>query len=85
MDTKKLINLAIEGNVDKIKEYRKELVSLINAKNLHSMRVKSTLERVKLIPGVDEEITRFTKEIEDDEKVIKDAEDAISIIDKWAF
>ena len=85
MDTKKLTNLAIEGNVDKIKEYRKELVHLINAKNLHLMRVKSTLERVKLIPGTDEEVTRFTKEIEDDEKIMKDAEDAISIIDKWAF
>ncbi len=85
MDTKKLTNLAIEGNVDKIKEYRKELVSLINTKNLQSMRNKSVLERVKLIPGTDEEVTRFTKEIEDDEKIMKDAEDAISIIDKWAF
>lgn len=85
MDTKKLTNLAIEGNVDKIKEYRKELVSLINTKNLHLMRIKSVLERVKLVPGADEEVTRFTKEIEDCERIIKDAEDAISIIDKWAF
>lgn len=85
MDTKKLTNLAIEGNVDKIKEYRKELVGLINTKNLQSMRIKSVLERVKLIPGTDEEVTRFTKEFEDCERIIKDAEDAISIIDKWAF
>lgn len=85
MDTKKLTNLAIEGNADKIKEYRKELVSLINAKNLLSMRTKNILERVKLVPGADEEVTRFTKEFEDCERIIKDAEDAISIIDKWAF
>lgn len=85
MDTKKLTNLAIEGNVDKIKEYRKELVGLINAKNLLSMRTKNILERVKLVPGADEEVTRFTKEFEDCERIIKDAEDAISIIDKWAF
>ena len=85
MDTKKLTNLAIEGNVDKIKEYRKELVSLINTKNLQSMRIRSVLERVKLVPGADEEVTRFTKEFEDCERIIKDAEDAISIIDKWAF
>ena len=85
MDTKKLTNLAIEGNVDKIKEYRKELVSLINAKNLLSMRTKNILERVKLVPGADEEVTRFTKEFKDCERIIKDAEDAISIIDKWAF
>lgn len=85
MDTKKLTNLAIEGNVDKIKEYRKELVSLINTKNLQSMRIKSVLERVKLVPGANEEVTRFTKEFEDCERIIKDAKDAISIIDKWAF
>ena len=81
MDTKKLTNLAIEGNADKIKE----LVGLINTKNLQSMRIKSVLERVKLVPGADEEVTRFTKEFEDCERIIKDAEDAISIIDKWAF
>lgn len=84
-DTQKLTNLAIEGNVDKIKEYRNELVRLMNFKNIHLMSIKNTLERVKLIPGTDETITQFTKEIEKDEKIIQDAHDTINIIDKWTF
>ena len=85
MDTQKLISLAIEGNVDKIKEYRDELVRLMNSKNIVLIRTKSTLERLKLIPGTDETVTQYTKIIEEIEKTIQDAQDTISIIDKWAF
>ena len=85
MDTQKLTSLAIEGNVDKIKEYRDELVRLMNSKNIVLIRTKSTLERIKLIPGTDETVTQYTKIIEEIEKTIQDAQDTISIIDKWAF
>ena len=85
MDTQKLTSLAIEGNVDKIKEYRDELVRLMNSKNIVLIRTKSTLERLKLIPGTDETVTQYTKIIEEIEKTIQDAQDTISIIDKWAF
>lgn len=85
MDTQKLTSLAIEGNVDKIKEYRNELVRLTNSKNLVLMRTKSALERIKLIPGANETVTQYTKIIEDIEKTIQDAQDTISIIDKWTF
>ena len=85
MDTQKLTSLAIEGNVDKIKEYRDELVRLINSKNIVLIRTKSTLERLKLIPGTDETAAQYTKIIEEIEKTIQDAQDTISIIDKWAF
>ena len=85
MDTQKLTSLAIEGNVDKIKEYRDELVRLMNSKNIVLIRTKSTLERLKLIPGTDETVTQYTKIIEEIEKTIQDAQDTINIIDKWAF
>ena len=85
MDTQKLTSLAIEGNVDKIKEYRDELVRLMNSKNIVLIRTKSTLERIKLIPGTDETVTQYTKIIEEIEKTIQDAQDTINIIDKWTF
>ena len=85
MDTQKLTSLAIEGNVDKIKEYRDELVRLMNSKNLVLIRTKSALERIKLIPGTDETVTQYTKIIEEIGKTIQDAQDTINIIDKWAF
>ena len=85
MDTKKLTSLAIDGNKDKVKEYRNELTRLINSKNLVLMRAKSTLERIKLIPGTNETVAQYTKIIEDIEKTIQDAQDTISIIDKWTF
>lgn len=85
MDIKKLTSLAIDGNKDKVKEYRDELTRLMNSKNLVLMRTKSTLERLKLIPGTDETVAQYIKIIEDIEKTIQDTQDAISIIDKWAF
>lgn len=85
MDTQKLTNLAIEGNVDKIKEYRNELVRLMNFKNIHLTNIKNTLERLKLIPGADETVAQYTKIIEDIEKTIQDIQDTINIIDKWTF
>ena len=85
MDTQKLISLAIEGNVDKIKEYRDELTRLMNSKNIVLIRTKSTLERIKLIPGTEETVTQYTKIIEEIEKTIQDAQDTINIIDKWTF
>ena len=85
MDTQKLTSLAIEGNVDKIKEYRDELTRLMNSKNIVLIRTKSTLERIKLIPGTEETVTQYTKIIEEIEKTIQDAQDTINIIDKWTF
>ena len=85
MDTQKLTSLAIEGNVDKIKEYRDELTRLMNSKNIVLIRTKSTLERIKLIPGTEETVTQHTKIIEEIEKTIQDAQDTINIIDKWTF
>ena len=85
MDTKKLTSLAIDGNKDKVKEYRDELTRLINSKNLVLMRTKSTLERLKLIPGTEETVAQYTRIIEELEKTIQDVQDTISIIDKWAF
>lgn len=85
MDTQKLTNLAIEGNKDKVKEYRTEIVRMINSKNILLMRTKSALERVKLIPGADETVAQLTKNLEETNKVIQDAWDALDIIDKWAY
>ena len=85
MDTKKLTSLAIDGNKDKVKEYRDELTRLMNSKNLVLMRTKSTLGRLKFIPGADETVAQYTKIIEELEKTIQDAQNTISIIDKWAF
>ncbi len=85
MDTQKLTNLAIEGNKDKVKEYRTEIVRTINSKNIYLIRTKSALERVKLIPGADETVAQLTKSIEETVKIIQDAWDALDIIDKWAY
>ena len=85
MDTQKLTNLAIEGNKDKVKEYRTEIVRTINSKNIYLMRTKSTLERVKLIPGADETVAQLTKSMEETVKIIQDSWDALDIIDKWAY
>lgn len=85
MDTQKLTNLAIEGNKDKVKEYRTEIVRTINSKNILLIRTKSALERVKLIPGADETIAQLTKNIEETVKIIQDSWDALDIIDKWAY
>ena len=85
MDTQKLTNLAIEGNKDKVKEYRTEIVRTINSKNIYLIRTKSALERVKLIPGADETVAQLTKNLEETNKAIQDAWDALDIIDKWAY
>lgn len=85
MDTEKLTNLALEGNRDKIKEYRQELVRKINAGNVHLMHTKNALGRVKLIPGADETIVQLTKEIETTEKSIQDAYNTVNIIDNWKY
>ena len=85
MDTQKLTNLAVEGNKEKIKEYRNEITRTINSKNILLMRTKSSLERVKLIPGADETVAQLTKSMEETVKIIQDAWDALDIIDKWAY
>ena len=43
------------------------------------------LERIKLIPNVDETIAQLTKEIEATTKSLQDACDAVNIIDKWKY
>lgn len=85
MDTQKLTNLALEGNRDKIKEYRNELVRKINAANLHLMHSKNALGRVKLIPEADKTVAQLTKEIEATEKSLQDYCDAANIIDNWKY
>ena len=85
MDIQKLTTLALEGNRDKIKEYRQELVRKINTANTNLTYSKNALERIKLIPNVDETIAQLTKEIEATTKSLQDACDAVNIIDKWKY
>ena len=85
MDTQKLTTLALEGDKDKIKEYRQELIRKINNANVHLMHSKNALGRVKLIPGVDETVVQLTKEIEMTEKSIQDAYNTVNIIDNWKY
>lgn len=85
MDTQKLTTLALEGDRDKIKEYRQELIRKINNANTHLTHSKNALERVKLIPNVDEAVVQLTKEIETTEKLLQDSYDAVDIIDNWKY
>ena len=85
MDTQKLTTLALEGDRDKIKEYRQELIRKINNAHIHLMHSKNALERVKLIPNVDETVVQLTKEIEATEKLLQDSYDAVNIIDNWKY
>ena len=85
MDTQKLINLALEGNKDNIKEYRDEILRELNAQNLHIRETKEALERIKFIPNSDETVAKLTKDIETTEKVIQDICDTVHIIDNCNY
>ena len=85
MDTQKLIDLALEGNRDKIKKYRDEILQELNTQNIHIRETKEALERIKFIPNSDETVDQLTKDIETTERVIQDICDTVHIIDNWKY